>query len=337
MKTARNNVLELIKLFASYMVVFIHLPFYGKAALVMESLARFAVPFFILVSGFFSYRISLSKIKKRILHMLSLLLFSVLLYTWRNIEAFVLSGNFKAIGQYFGRYLSSETLTNLLVFNVPVSSVHLWYLLAMLYVYIIFFFVTKYSVSEKPLFVLSFILLFANLILGEGLSAMGIIIPNHYIRNFALVGMPFFGIGMFVKKHEMKFKSVPGFVIFLCMAVGIAETLFSRFNFGINDMYLGSVFIVFAFAVTFIKLSDLKCPRPLITLASCSTFIYILHMFVSSKLFNFYWQAGLDYQSLIWLKNLHPILACVISTILAYVVILIQKGFKAQKAEAKAR
>ena len=63
MSSQKNSTLELIKLFASYMVVFIHVPFYGKYGDAIDAIARFAVPFFFLVSGFYSYQIDCEKIK----------------------------------------------------------------------------------------------------------------------------------------------------------------------------------------------------------------------------------------------------------------------------------
>ena len=42
----KNHTLELLKLFASYMVVFIHVSFTGKFGTMVDALARFAVPFF---------------------------------------------------------------------------------------------------------------------------------------------------------------------------------------------------------------------------------------------------------------------------------------------------
>ena len=64
--TQKNNTLELLKLFASYMVVFIHVFFHGNAGIAVDALARFAVPFFFLVSGYYSYQVSCEKIKNNV-------------------------------------------------------------------------------------------------------------------------------------------------------------------------------------------------------------------------------------------------------------------------------
>ena len=80
MNMQRNNTLELLKVFAAYMVVFIHVIFSGYVGTAIETLARFAVPFFFVISGFYSYGISTQKIKKRIKKILILIVFAVFSY-----------------------------------------------------------------------------------------------------------------------------------------------------------------------------------------------------------------------------------------------------------------
>ena len=64
MNTQKNYTLELLKLFASYMVVFIHIMFYGEMGIIMDTLARFAVPLFFLISGYYSFQIKPEKSQK---------------------------------------------------------------------------------------------------------------------------------------------------------------------------------------------------------------------------------------------------------------------------------
>lgn len=59
------EMLNIVKLVASYMVVFIHVSFPGQFGIDIVYLARFAVPFFFIVSGYFSYNsFNLKNIKK---------------------------------------------------------------------------------------------------------------------------------------------------------------------------------------------------------------------------------------------------------------------------------
>lgn len=52
----RNHVLDAEKAAAAYMVVFLHLHFPGVTGDIFNAAARFAVPFFFMISGYFCWR-----------------------------------------------------------------------------------------------------------------------------------------------------------------------------------------------------------------------------------------------------------------------------------------
>lgn len=323
MNVQKNSTLELLKLFASCTVVFIHVKFYGRLGPIVETCARFAVPFFFLVSGFHSYEITCDKIKKRTRNIFTLLIFSVVCCTAFKVFTLLSKGNMAEVTAYLSNYLDLVVLAKLLVFNIPISSVHLWYLFAVLYVYVIFFFVTKLRISDKIIFIMTFCLLFLHILLGEGLSILGIALPKPIVRNFLVMGIPFFGLGLFVKKYEHKFHSIPNYVIFASIIIGIIESILSRYFFGSNELYIGSLFILFAVVCVFIKYSDIQYPSLLMALKGCSTYIYIFHIMISAVINKMYTLLGINKNSSILLANIHPILVCICSTILAYFIVRI--------------
>ena len=67
-KTTRNESLEWLKLMASFFVVFIHVKFPEPAGSLATALARFAVPLFFAVSGYFSFGTKPGKLGKRLFH-----------------------------------------------------------------------------------------------------------------------------------------------------------------------------------------------------------------------------------------------------------------------------
>lgn len=320
MNEQKNNTLELLKLFASYMVVFIHVLFYGRIGIVFDALARFAVPFFFLISGFYSYQITTKKIKKRIINILSLLIFATVCYTIFKILPLLLQGNIDGIACYFKKYMDFKNIVKLLVFNIPISSLHLWYLFAAIYVYVIFYFLTVIRLNEKVIFIISFSLLFLHILLGECLSVFGIIIPIPIVRNFALMGFPFFTIGMVVKKYENNLCVIPNYMIAISAIIGVFTSICSRCFFGENELYIGSLFILFAIVCVFIKYSTVQFPSFLITLAGCSTYIYIFHIMISSVIEKMYTLFGMDISSSVILTNIHPIFVCLSSTAFAYCI-----------------
>jgi surface polysaccharide O-acyltransferase-like enzyme len=314
----KNETLDLIKLFASYMVIFIHVTFHGQLGYAMDALARFAVPIFFLVSGFFSYRISPDKIKSRARAILKLLIIAVVVYTLFNVVMLATSGGVTEIVGYFRSYADLTTLAKLILLNVPVSSVHLWYLFAMLYVYVAFYFATVLRLSEKVMWVISFSLLGVHLLLGEFLSFFDMAVPYSLLRNFLFMGIPFFGLGLFARKHEEALRTVPASVIWAFLAVGMLESVCSRLLGRRNELYLGSVLILFGLVIEFIRHSHVTYPRWVNELTRCSTYIYLFHIAIASVFTRIYALFQLSTANFPVLKNLHPLLVCVASTALAF-------------------
>lgn len=328
MTIQKNRTLELIKLIAACMVVFIHVLFAGRMGVAIESIGRFAVPLFFLISGFYSYQIEPEKIKKRAKNISVLLVIAVVCCTLYKVWMMYTTRGAAGLEAYFIRYTQPEFLFRLFFLNVTLSGGHLWYLFAILYVYLIFYVVRKFKVSDKAIFIVSFTLLAAHLLLGEGLAIMGITLKNYYIRNFLLMGIPCFGLGLFAKKYELKFKAVPNYLIWIAAIVGALESVFSRFSFGRQEMYIGSVLILFALVCTFIKYADAKMPSFVTKLEGCSTYIYIFHTIVAGLMEDLYPLLGLSMRRSLLLQNIHPILVLFISIAVAYVIVRISKRKK---------
>ncbi len=314
----KNTTLELLKLIASYMVVFIHVSFLGNTGIVMDALARFAVPLFFVTSGFFSYQITPEKIKERIKHILKLIIMATLCYIIFDISELILSGNIGGILPYLLEILHPVMILRLIVFNKPVSSGHLWYLWAMLYVYFVFYFITKRKFEENKIFKLSVFLLALHILLGEGLSLFGITIPIMVIRNFAFMGFPLFAFGLFIKKHRDRICRVHDIVLVPATLIGVAASLGSRFLFGKNELYAGTLLVLFAAVVAFLKHPNPKAFAFMNRLDGCSTYIYIFHIMVSSVLSRIYEAFNIGYVAS---TNLHPLWVCVATTILAFIIV----------------
>lgn len=309
------------------MVVFIHALFYGKIGIAVDALARFAVPLFFLVSGYYSYNMPPKKISRRIVHLIKLLVFAVLVYTVYDTLQLFLTQDIFGIGQYFSRYRNPKSLKLLLLFNIPVHTEHLWYLFALIYVYLVFCFSAICRIPDKLIAAASIALLILHLFLGEFLSFVDIPVPRHIVRNFLLMGIPFFGLGLLAKKHRHKLVKLPDWIIIITAIIGVLETVLSRLSFVENEIYVGSLFLLFSLTVVFIKYPDMEFPPILVTLSECSTYIYILHPMVLSVLEDLYAALGMN-RSSVTFQMVHPLVVCVFSTVIAYAVIQLTKKRK---------
>ena len=315
-RNKRNETLALIKLFASYMVVFTHVMFYGAVGTVVDSLSRFAVPLFFLTAGFYSQPDNPEKTKKKIVRLSKLLAFASLTYIILGLLSFLICGDVNTVIEYVKGVCNLHTLLYLIVFNLPVSSVHLWFLLALIYVYALQYLVHKFHVPEKVILAFSLACLLLHLLLGEVFTAFHIAIPIVVVRNFLLMGVPFFTLGFFAQKYKERLKAIKNRFLILSIIIGIAETVTSRMLSGKNELYLGSLFVLFSMVVFFIKYGDRKYGKLLSVLASCSTYIYIFHMIVKFALNALLVALNAQPASPLF-QMLMPILVCIVSTLLA--------------------
>ena len=332
MNHSRNNTLDFMKLIASYMVVFIHVLFYGQVGTLFDALARFAVPLFFTVSGFYSYDVTEKQIKRRIVHIFRLLLLAVAAYTLWNVLLYVIAWDIQGLVQYFSGYSNLERLAKLFLLNVSLCSVHLWYLYAILYVYICYLFVLVFKINKKIVFLVSLLLLVIHILLGEGLAICKVIVPITLVRNFALMGIPFFGLGLLANRYRYKLCNISNGIIIISLLIGMVETALSRYFFGKNELYIGSVFVLFSLVVIFVKYPHMALPPALILIASCSTYIYIFHPMVSVVVEMIYSICSFNYYSSVFLQMLHPIVVCMLSSLLALVINKIAHNIQISRA-----
>ena len=319
----RNNWLDLIKLMASFMVVFIHVDFTGTFGRVVNAIARFAVPLFFAVSGFFSLNVSSKTIKRRLLKLIILYFVATIIYHVYNV-----------FGVRFTEYFTSTfTILDFLGFiflNLPFSSVHLWFLLALIYVYLIWLLVIKFSIKEKTLFIISIVCLAIHLFLGEFLTLFNVDIPTSVVRNFVLMGFPFFTLGYLANKHKEKLKRTNNLLLIALLIFGCVEPALSAVFFGLNEVYIGSICSLFALIVIAIKLQEKTLSRFWVLLSSTSADVYVFHMLISRIGISIVNGLDISTESLLF-NNLWPLIVCVICVALSLIKNLIVAKIKVKK------
>ena len=179
--------------------------------------------------------------------------------------------------------------------------------------YIIFLVFRKKNVKEGFIFTLSFIALIVHLCLGEFSSLFGIKVPLVLVRNFLLMGFPFFGVGLYIKKNEKRFKQVSNLCLILTLMIGVILSLVSSYLFGQNELYVGSVVISISLMIIAIKNSEKTYSCFMNRLFECSTFIYLFHPLLHNLSQHICGKFQVDMSSMI-VRNSLPILICLIVT-----------------------
>ena len=313
----RNMSLDVLKLIASYVVVFIHFKFSGLTGDLVDALARFSVPVFFMVSGYFAYSNSAEKIIAKMKNIIKIYLWGASIYFCFYGILTLCDSGIKAAIWYGISYFNPVFIFKFIVFNLPKSSEHLWFLAALIYVYGLQYFVVKWKVKDGVYLRAGVALIIIHLLLGVGLSAFGIVIPIYIIRNFLFMGYPFYCIGMLIRKNEdLIHKKITYKRAVILILIGVIETVISYFICGGNELYIGSVLVAVALLIIALKTKGIQINEKLIKLTQTSTGIYLIHIVVGYSL------ERIVAADIPMLKNVFPVLVCIIST---FIVLLKEK------------
>lgn len=235
----KNDCLNVCKGIAAFAVVLIHCSFPSPVGGMMNGLARFGVPLFFMVSGYFSYGKGTDTLQRRIRKLLRLFLSANGIYfVWRLLALWKQGRlTLEAAAVFF----TPVSLIKWVFWNESPFMGHLWFLGALLYCYGLYWILLRNG-REERVYGLIPLCITANLLLGEGLSLLGRKISFLYVRNFWLTGLPFFLWGHWLSREERKgrLEIRPGLClgsILLGACLSMGEMLLS----GGGELYLGSI------------------------------------------------------------------------------------------------
>ena len=242
----------------------------------MESISRIAVPFFFMVSGYYTAEKKREELKPKIRKTAFLLFWSVTLYfVWELLWSFYHQNTLDKLQQYF----SVRAFTETFVLNTGLWLGHLWFILAQLYCFCIYYLgLLKRSGRHK--FVAAVVLFVACFGIREVLRMNGVSDTVYYTRNFLFTGLPFFIAGDLISRNRIKVMSIRAGFWGLLGAVGIVAAITERLVISSSDLYYGTIIAAIAFFILS-QQEHIPYDRLLSKIGQkCSTDIYILHVIV---------------------------------------------------------
>lgn len=318
----RNKVLDAAKAIAAYSVVLLHVRFPGKTGELINALARFAVPFFFMVSGYFCFKTREEAVLKRmpgkVKHILLLIGISFPFYIlWGCIQNIIKGKN---AAEWLREIAAWPHVKDFFIYNSS-SAVksHLWFLPALLYCYVIFWIIAKLK-AYKPAYFLIPVLLTVHVWMDEGRFLLENSFRVMEFRNYLFTGLPFFLLGHLIhRQQEILKKRLSGFLCLLLVLLGALITITEFFMIGRMELYIGSIFMsagIFLFAVL---CPGLSVPAFLERVGENDTlYIYILHLAV-----NEIWEGAASAAGITaipfytWTK---PLAVCILTTVTAAVL-----------------
>lgn len=289
-KKQYNYCLDFIKGIACIFVVFMHIEFPGVMGVAVQAISRFCVPFFFMVSGYFCppqlnshgdafVRNMWNTIMRKVCHVAKITLWSSLLY-------FALAIVSHLVFHSYDFTINAKKIFDWIVFNQPwIISGHLWFLFALLYVYLFYGFLESNGL-RKFAYILAAILFAGYVCLAQGAYLMEVNIPNIYYRNWLIEGFPFFMLGHWIHEKQEKINISNAtllFIIVLTTVLCCVERWLLGRDFGVNIVTIPQVFALFVYGVKNPLLHEGAAQR---LGRDCSMFIYILHIAVWQPIVN---------------------------------------------------
>ena len=287
-KSGYNYCLDFIKGIACICVVLMHCEFPGMLGIIVQTISRFCVPFFFMVSGYFCYYEDKSRARStwlKIGHILKITAAASLFYLVVQIISAKITGGALNVG--------AGNIFNLIVFNQPfIIAGQLWFLFALLYVYLMYALVEKLNIY-KLAYAMIPVLILVYIAMAQGAYLMGKHIPNMYYRNFLIEGFPLFMLGHWIHKNKDRIKlsnSALIAVIAISTLLCIAERFIMVRDFGVNICTFTQVTAIFLYGINNPEKHEGAVQR---LGKNCSMLVYILHPFVWHMMEYIYSAAGI--------------------------------------------
>lgn len=280
----RNRSLDAVKAIAAFLVVCIHVSFPGQTGQIIKVLARCAVPFFFMVSGYFCYyknENAAAKIPYKIMHILRLFGISILFYfIW---EIFMKSFSGEDVAVWIKGLADIDHLKEFILYNntSPVRA-HLWFLPALIYCYVVDFCIEKWK-FRKAAYCCIPVLLAMLLWRAEFCRFAGGFYHTMEYRNFLFTGMSFFLTGQMIhenqKKLEQRLPERLKYELIAGVTAGIILSILEYCLQGAREIYLGNCITVICMFIWIILYGkEKKIPQVMAEAGqNYAFFVYLLH------------------------------------------------------------
>lgn len=291
--TRRNLTLEVCKLVAACFVVFIHVPFPGTTGNLILCLARFAVPMFFAISGWYSYRATPAKLLKRLGNILLLeaIGIAITLLWWMLAAAYTGRNVLEVLPGFLP---DRHTMTRWILFNDNPFGAQFWYLSASAFAYGALWLYARLFRPRwgcGPLYALGLILLGTHLSMGEFSRFTGLEVFFRNYRTGLLYGLPMFILGLFLREYRDRLLAwlKTAYLVILLIG-GLALTLTEWKLFGTYDFYMGLLLTVSALLLLTARYPGVPAhlTRPAMVCGSVSTVIFLVHMVMNDVYLGFF-------------------------------------------------
>lgn len=297
-----NYCMDFLKGIACIFVVFIHVKFPGDVGQAIQAIARFAVPFFFMVSGYYCFRrdyLGVTGGGKKIFHIVRITFFAYLFYIIVALLDNILLGGSNQFD------FSKSHILHVAIYSVPYNvPAQLWFLIALMEVYVLYL-IVDFLQARTIAYVIAALAFLAMVLLAQGAWMMGHSLSADYYRNAWIEGFSFFTLGYFLHDKQDKL-NIGNKTLLIIIFFSVISSIVERFVCGrIFAVHLSTYFLVTSLFIYAINNSDKHAGVIQRIGKENSMFVYILHLFFwryCDKLFHVLgWE---DEMAVLWIRPL---------------------------------
>ena len=333
----KNECLNFFKGIACIFVVSLHVRFPIEAVDgPVQCIARFAVPLFFMISGFYccynSESVYLKKLPKKIEHIAKICFISFIFWILMQYAVCFLGAGEHSIAELTGNIFNINSLVRLVLLNDdPVISI-LWFLLALFYCYLIYYVgAKKRCLNMFPKLIIP--LLLVHLMLGNiGNGILRWSIDVELYRNVWLMGFPIFTIGHTIKANQdLILEKVSSNSAMILMLFGTMLSLWEWYIVGgRQQMYIGSIIMAVGSIIYSIWHSERKVISCIAYIgAKLSLYVYVLHISVGIAIEKF--AKIIKVNDVFGYQCLKPTIVIISTIIISILLVKVIKNVKHQR------
>ena len=265
-----------MRIVASFFVVLVHVLLPAPAGLYAKTIGRFAVPFFLMVTGWYIRKDDDEKTAEAAKHSL----FSILRLTVAALAVSAAGNTVQCLisgDPPFSWLDSGVDLQDFLLYNyTTVFSPVMWYLFGLIYALVIYLILAKLKVIRLACW-LCFPLIVINLIRSSADMS-----PWFHQGNWMFMSVPFLFLGSLLKDRRWC-ERIPAVLCWAMIAAGIIASVFETPTgmtalFSDKILYIGTLPLVFGIFTLCVRGKDVQWPRALAFFGrTCTTGIFIIH------------------------------------------------------------
>ena len=270
----RNDFLDLMRFVSCLFVVLSHCPLPGRLGKGVIAVGHYAVPFFLMISGWYSFSddrdVMLKKAKKQLSSTLKLIAVFCAAYFVMNSLCAMIGG--RAPFGWIREYCDLTTVLCFLLFNRALflgSSAY--YIFMLLYVYILFLVCLKYNVHKYILYAAPGLIV-VTILCGEFAE-----LPWYLYGNFLFTGLPCFAIGHLLHKYEEGISHISRKKWIAAFVLGLLLTWFEACATKEAFCYFGSVLLAVSLLMICVGSSGSHLPRITQAVHKYATAVFVVH------------------------------------------------------------